>query len=228
MINNGRERTPLEWFLPRPIYTTTEPRRQTQKPWLLLLPFWLPLENHSGLDSHHCPCYLHLLAYPSTQNVQGSYHGCQTPQFNFTNNNNNLQYKLDLNITLRNPNKKMAIYFDKIEANAFYEGQRFDTENLTIWGFKVERKSTHFLNATFAGQQWMELGANELDFNEEKSVGVYSIDLKCYLRIRFRIGDFIGGDHKPKVKCGLKVPLSSNGNLSTARFETTRCDVHLF
>ncbi|KAL4606023.1 hypothetical protein ACB092_09G072500 [Castanea dentata] len=149
-------------------------------------------------------------------------------QFNFTNNNNNLQYKLDLNITLRNPNKKMAIYFDKIEANAFYEGQRFDTENLTIWGFKVERKSTHFLNATFAGQQWMELGANELDFNEEKSFGVYSIDLKCYLRIRFRIGDFIGWDHKPKVKCGLKVPLSSNGNLSTARFETTGCDVHLF
>ncbi|XP_075638860.1 NDR1/HIN1-like protein 10 [Castanea sativa] len=149
-------------------------------------------------------------------------------QFNFTNNNNNLQYKLDLNITLRNPNKKMAIYFDKIEANAFYEGQRFDTENLTVWGFKVERKSTHFLNATFAGQQWMVLGANELDFNEQKSVGVYSIDLKCYLRIRFRIGDFIGGNHKPKVRCGLKVPLISNGNLSTARFETTRCDVHLF
>ncbi|XP_030924965.1 NDR1/HIN1-like protein 10 [Quercus lobata] len=149
-------------------------------------------------------------------------------QFNFTNNNNNLQYKLDLNITLRNPNKKMAIYFDKIEANAFYEGQRFDTENLTKWGFKVERKSTHFLNATFAGQQWMELGANELDFNEEKSVGVYSIYLKCYLRIRFRIGDFIGGHHKPKVRCGLKVPLISNGNLSTARFEITRCDVQLF
>ncbi|XP_065627566.1 NDR1/HIN1-like protein 10 [Quercus suber] len=134
------------------------------------------------------------LAVPAGMNVQGPYHGCQT-QFNFTNNNNNnLRYKLDLNITLRNPNKKMAMYFDKIEANAFYEGQRFDTENLTIWGFKLERKSRHFLNATFAGQQWMELGANVLDFNEEKSVGVYSIDLKCHLRIRFRIGDFIGGD----------------------------------
>ncbi|XP_065627968.1 NDR1/HIN1-like protein 10 [Quercus suber] len=148
-------------------------------------------------------------------------------KFNFTTNNNILQYKLDLNISLRNPNKKVTIYFDKIKANALYEGQRFDTESLTELGFKVDRKSTHFLNATFAGQQLIELDAHEIsEFNAEKSAGVYSIDLRFYLRIRIGIGDFIAGKYKPKVKCELEVPLSSQGNSSTARFETTRCHVY--
>ncbi|KAF3961937.1 hypothetical protein ACB098_09G064700 [Castanea mollissima] len=148
-------------------------------------------------------------------------------KFNFTTNNNILQYKLDINISLRNPHKKVAIYFDKIKANALYEGQRFDTESLTELGFVVDRKSTHFLNATFAGQQLIDLDDHEIsDFNEEKSAGVYSIDLRFYLLMRFGIGDFITGKYKPKVTCELEVPLSSRGNSSTARFQTTRCRLY--
>lgn len=120
-----------------------------------------------------------------------------------------------------------TIYFGKIKANALYEGQRLDTESLTELGFKVDRKSTHFFNATFAGQQLIYLDNQEiLDFNEEKSAGVYRIDLRFYLHMRFGIGDFIIGKYKPKIRCELEVPLSSRGNSSTARFETTRC--HLY
>ncbi|GKV50596.1 hypothetical protein SLEP1_g57299 [Rubroshorea leprosula] len=38
-------------------------------------------------------------------------------QFNLTSDNN-LHYNLALNITVRNPNKKIGIYYDRIEANA--------------------------------------------------------------------------------------------------------------
>lgn len=42
-------------------------------------------------------------------------------------NGNNLNYDLTLNFTARNPNKKLSIYYDKVEARAFYDDQRFDS-----------------------------------------------------------------------------------------------------
>lgn len=61
-------------------------------------------------------------------------------------------------------------------------------------------------------------------FNEQRAAGVFDIDVKLYLRIRLRLGDFITGDFKPKVKCDLKVPLTANG-VSAAAFKKTKCDV---
>lgn len=148
-------------------------------------------------------------------------------KFNFTTTNT-LQYKLSLNMAIRNPNKKIAIYFDEIHARAYYDGQRFDTESLTKWGFKSEHKSTTILKPVFEGQNLVVLGADQLsEFYKEKSAGVYGIEMKFNLRIRFRIGDLITGGFKPKVKCDLEVPFSSNGK-SAGRFETTKCDVNFF
>lgn len=69
------------------------------------------------------------------------------------------------------------------------------------------------------------LGADELSkFNAEKNAGVCSIDVKLYLRIKFKVGKIKTWWFKPKVKCDLKVPLSSNGT-SASGFETTKCDI---
>ncbi|GMY25362.1 Protein YLS9 [Fagus crenata] len=142
-------------------------------------------------------------------------------QFNFTENNN-LQYNLALNITVRNPNKKIGIYYDKIEARAYYEDQRFDTKLLTP--FYQGHKTTSELNPVFQGQKVVLLGTDELsEFNTEKSAGVYNIDVKLYLRIRFKVGKLKTWKMKPKIECDLKVPFGSNGN--SAGFEKTKCDI---
>ncbi|KAE8022932.1 hypothetical protein FH972_008691 [Carpinus fangiana] len=49
-------------------------------------------------------------------------------QFNFSIADNTHHYNLALNISVRNPNKRIGIYYDSIEANAYYQGQRFDIE----------------------------------------------------------------------------------------------------
>uniref|UniRef100_A0A2N9GB02 Late embryogenesis abundant protein LEA-2 subgroup domain-containing protein n=1 Tax=Fagus sylvatica TaxID=28930 RepID=A0A2N9GB02_FAGSY len=144
-------------------------------------------------------------------------------QFNFINNTTTLNYDLALNITIRNPNKKIGIYYDSIEANAFFDGQRFGTVFLTP--FYQGHKNTTILSPVFKGQQLVLLGASELsDFNSEKSVGVYDINVKLYLGIRFKLSKVKTWRIKPKIKCDLKVPLSSNGN-SVAAFETTKCHI---
>ncbi|XP_022766974.1 NDR1/HIN1-like protein 10 [Durio zibethinus] len=143
-------------------------------------------------------------------------------EFNLTSNNT-LNYNLVVNMTVRNPNRRIGIYYDRIEARAYYEDQRFDTQTLNP--FYQGHKNTSFLNPVFSGEHFVSLGAEETSkFNEETTNGLYSIDVKLYLRIRLKIGRIKTGRFKPKISCDLKVPLSSgNGSLAGA-LETTKCD----
>ncbi|CAK9182463.1 unnamed protein product [Ilex paraguariensis] len=124
-------------------------------------------------------------------------------------------------MTVRNPNKRIGIYYDSIEARVFYEGQRFNSIQLTR--FYQGHKNTTTLNAVFKGQNLVLLGNKEASkFNEEKSSGTFSIDMKLYLRIRFKVSVFKSPKFKPKIECDLKVPLDSNGG-SSGSFEATKC-----
>nr|ABZ80409.1 hairpin-inducing protein [Casuarina glauca] len=142
-------------------------------------------------------------------------------QFDFSDNNT-LQYNLALNVSVRNSNRKIGVYYDTIEARAYYEDQRFATDSLTP--FYQGHKTTSTLNPEFAGQQLVLLETDQLSqFNSEKTSGVYSIDVKFYLRIRFKVGKVRVGKFKPQVKCELKVPMSSG--TSSESFQTTKCEL---
>lgn len=45
-------------------------------------------------------------------------------EFTLSPNNNTLYYNLAVNMTFRNPNKRIGIYFDKVEARPEYYGKR--------------------------------------------------------------------------------------------------------
>ncbi|KAI4300565.1 hypothetical protein L6164_033931 [Bauhinia variegata] len=147
----------------------------------------------------------------------------QLTQFEYNNNNSTLRYNLVLNFTARNPNKKLSIYYDKVEGRAFYEGHRLnDTDVIThMNSFRQYKKSTNTTSGVFSGQQPLLLDSEDLSqFNEDKKRGFFEIDVKLYFRIRFRLGDSISGDYHPKATCELKLPLNS-----TATFRPTKCDV---
>lgn len=108
-------------------------------------------------------------------------------QFNFTTTNNTLNYKLALNITLRNSNKRVGIHYDGIEAIAYYRKKWFSTVRLTP--FYQGHKNTSILSPIFEGQQVLSLGDPDLSkFELEKSVGAYSIDVKLSVRVRIKYG----------------------------------------
>lgn len=141
-------------------------------------------------------------------------------QFNYTNNK--LYYDLALNFTIRNPNKRLGIYFDTVEARALYEDARFDTENITP--FYMGHKTTHEASTEFKGENLIALTSDQTsEYNKETTSGVYNIDVKLYLRIRFKLGVFKTGKFKPKINCDLKVPL--NNGTSSGQFETTQCSL---
>ncbi|XP_022942607.1 NDR1/HIN1-like protein 10 [Cucurbita moschata] len=144
----------------------------------------------------------------------------QLTQFNFTGNQ--LHYNLALNLTIRNPNKRIGVYYDAIEASPFYKDQRLNTQWLPP--FYQGHKTTTVVAPQFNGQQLVLLGAQELtEFNAEKLAGVFNIDVKFRPRLRLKLGAVRIGKLKPKVNCELKVPLESSATSFTF-FQTTRCD----
>jgi hypothetical protein len=135
-------------------------------------------------------------------------------QFNFANDNT-LHYDLAVNITIRNPNGRLGIYYDDIKTLAFYKDVRFGSQ--TLGKFFQHRKS--FLNPNFKGQQVVPLNSSQIsEFDKEKKDGVFDIDVKLLLNVRFKFGLFKIRKAKPKVHCDLKVPLIlGNG------FQATDC-----
>ncbi|XP_043691530.1 NDR1/HIN1-like protein 3 [Telopea speciosissima] len=142
-------------------------------------------------------------------------------QFNLTGTT--LRYDLALNITVRNPNKKIGVYYDSIEAKAYYDDILFGTDTLSP--FYQGHKNTSMLSPAFQGESQLSLSSKALsEYNTETSGGEYYVDVKLYLRVRFKIGKIKTSRMKPKVKCDLKVPVVSNRN-SAGGFGTTKCEI---
>ncbi|BFG38639.1 hypothetical protein CerSpe_249130 [Prunus speciosa] len=117
-------------------------------------------------------------------------------QFNLTNtsiNNNTIHYNLTLEITRRNPNKKVGLYYRRILVVANYRKKRFALGRLN---------STPFYQCRFP------------TLTRRLQNGVYSIDVKISFRIGIRFGKVKTGYFKipRKSDCKLKVPLSTSFN----------------
>lgn len=96
---------------------------------------------------------------------------------------------------------------------------------MSLTPFYQGHKNTTVLGPVFEGQQLVSLRASDSSvFNSEKSAGVYDINVKLNLRIRFKLGNYLKTWRiKPEIKCDLKVPLISNGESGAGTFEATKC-----
>ncbi|KAM1735433.1 hypothetical protein ACFX12_013907 [Malus domestica] len=151
-------------------------------------------------------------------------------RFNFTNTDNTLYYNLALNVTIRNPNKRVGIYYRRIQVFANYRKKRFANVTLPLEPFYQGRKNTTTLNHVLVeGQQRVAFGEHDLSqFNSETAAGVYSIDVEIYLRVKAKYGKVKTSDYgSSNIDCKLKVPVSSN-NTSVSGFNPTKCrNIHV-
>ncbi|AEC09185.1 unnamed protein product [Arabidopsis thaliana] len=146
-------------------------------------------------------------------------------RFDHTSPDNILRYNLALTVPVRNPNKRIGLYYDRIEAHAYYEGKRFST--ITLTPFYQGHKNTTVLTPTFQGQNLVIFNAGQSrTLNAERISGVYNIEIKFRLRVRFKLGDLKFRRIKPKVDCDdLRLPLStSNGTTTTSTVFPIKCD----
>uniref|UniRef100_A0A2N9H7H8 Late embryogenesis abundant protein LEA-2 subgroup domain-containing protein n=1 Tax=Fagus sylvatica TaxID=28930 RepID=A0A2N9H7H8_FAGSY len=182
---------------------------------------------------YFCCCYLVILSFVLgsfifwliflPKEIEFKVTEASLTQFDFNTNNNTLNYNLALNITLRNSNKRVGIYYRRVQAIAYYKNKWFATVNLTP--FYQGHKNTTTLMPVFEGQQVLFIKPRDVTkFNAEKSDGVYIIDVRLSFKIKVRYGKIKTLRYKPpKIDCPLKVALSSNGNPASG-FKPTWCD----
>ncbi|KAF7818839.1 NDR1/HIN1-like protein 10 [Senna tora] len=139
-------------------------------------------------------------------------------QFNYTTSNSTLFYNLALNITIRNPNRKIGIYYDRIEVRALYQDERLDSVSVTP--FYQPHKSSYVVSPLFSGHTILLLASHQTD----NTSGIYTIDVNMYLKVRFKVGALTTFKFKPKVICHLKLPLTTTD--SAAGFQTTKCHLN--
>ncbi|KAK7271188.1 hypothetical protein RJT34_26875 [Clitoria ternatea] len=150
-------------------------------------------------------------------------------QFNLITTNNTLYYNLKVNITVRNPNNNIIVYYRGITAIAWYKDNDF--ASITLTPFDQGHKNTTFLEAKFEGHSVIKLKAKQLgEYKQETSVGIYNdLAVDFDLRIRAKYGKVKSSRFNPPiVQCGrLRVPLVSNGK-STPPFSVTKCSTGYF
>ncbi|RDX97344.1 NDR1/HIN1-like protein 10, partial [Mucuna pruriens] len=122
-------------------------------------------------------------------------------QFNLTSNNT-LYYNFNVNITVRNPNKHIIVYYRRIIAIAWYKDN------------------------DFAWLKPKQLG----EYKDETSVGIYNdMAVDFDVRIRAKFARFKSRRFNPHiVQCRrLRVPLISNGKTAPP-FSVTKCKTGSF
>ncbi|KAI0491523.1 hypothetical protein KFK09_025783 [Dendrobium nobile] len=140
------------------------------------------------------------------------------------NNSSTLNYNLSLAISIRNPNRRISIYYDQIEAIALYDGNRFGYDG-SLPVFFQGHKNTTVISPRFAGQA-VSLGAVNGTYAREKGEGNFYFDVKLNARIRLKVKFVKVGHFKPKFDCKVKLPVPpAKGGLPPASFERTECDV---
>ncbi|KAI3839842.1 hypothetical protein MKW98_010147 [Papaver atlanticum] len=134
--------------------------------------------------------------------------------FNLTDNSI-LFYNLAVALNIRNPNKKIGVYYEQIEARAFYDSQRFDSVTLTP--FYQGHKNTTILLPVFEGHKLLPSVQDE--YSKDKIDGKFKILVEVYLKMTFKAGviytwNNISSINTPKLKhrvtCEFEVPLGSN------------------
>ncbi|EPS57523.1 hairpin-inducing protein [Genlisea aurea] len=142
----------------------------------------------------------------------------------FSLNGNNLQYNLELNFTIRNPNRRIGVYYDQIQAVALYEGQNFSAIELPA--FYQGHKTTDTVAADFVGQtNFLLVGDALSNYGKDSNASAYNIDVKLYIRARLKFWIVKSMTVKPKIECNLDIPLSSNTTAASAAasFGSQRC-----
>ncbi|PON42445.1 Protein YLS [Parasponia andersonii] len=142
-----------------------------------------------------------------------------------------LSYSLALNITIRNPNKKGGLYFDKILVIANYRDKTFSVVNLTSTPFYLGAKNVTVLDSiVLRGRQSLLFNERDVEkYDSETSYGVYSVDVKLDLRLRdVRFGKSkVGHPDPPEIECDkLEVPLRNGSTISSPEvlsFKATKC-----
>ncbi|GJN01269.1 hypothetical protein PR202_ga18522 [Eleusine coracana subsp. coracana] len=135
--------------------------------------------------------------------------------------NSALAYNLSVDITVRNPNKRVGLYYDDVESLALFQDQRFGYVQLDSF-YQGTEESTK-VSPQFHGQQPLQGDVNAANFRSQQTDGKFDVEVKLNARLRVKVWAFKVRGPKARITCPLSVP--APGNNAGATFKPTDCKV---
>lgn len=132
-----------------------------------------------------------------------------------------LQYNLTFDMTVRNPNKRVGLYYDSVEALALYDGQRFGYAPLDPF-FQGHEVSTE-VKPAFGGQQVLEGEVTQANLRSQLAGGVVEVEVKLNAKLRVKVWALKVPGPRARISCPLSLP--APGAAGAPAFKPTECKV---
>nr|GMD64674.1 protein YLS9-like [Ipomoea batatas] len=123
--------------------------------------------------------------------------------FNLTTTSSTLNLlttTLQLSLAARNPNKRIGIYYDRLDVYATYRGQQITPPTSLPASYQGHKEVTvwsPFVNGN-AVPVAVYLGA---EISEDQNAGRVLINVRVDGRVRWKVGTFISGRYRLNVNC---------------------------
>lgn len=131
-----------------------------------------------------------------------------------------LNTNLNFNISTRNSNRKVAIYYDLLQAYLLYGEKQIGWS--TLPEFYQRRKNTTSLQTTVTGQEVALDTDTARDLKLEQTSGTLDLNLKFYARVRFKVGSWKSRRYTMKVRC-----MHFSVGVNAGAFKPMQCHVHV-
>nr|GLL31139.1 uncharacterized protein At1g08160-like [Ipomoea trifida] len=140
--------------------------------------------------------------------------------YNFSAADNRLSGDFTFTVKAKNPNAKVSIYYDSINASLSYDLSPIGTSSGAP--FYQRKKSSKEFELVFPTRRAVlsDVATRDLK-NQSSTAGKVVVDLTIYAKIRFKVW-FVKSGHLMKVVCSpINVPLSNKG------FQPEFCQVYM-
>lgn len=135
---------------------------------------------------------------------------------------NHLNASFNFILRAHNPNTRVSIYYDKIEAVVTYKDQTVAFN--TVAPFHQPRKNVTHLGVSLVAKDVGLFGDVGRQIRREKGTGQIEVEVNVKARIRFKVGVWKSSRRTLRIECEpVLVRLSSSNG-----FERTPCDVDLW
>jgi hypothetical protein len=143
--------------------------------------------------------------------------------------------RMDFNVTVRNPNSRLGIYYHKLEWDVYYEDERIASAYTAP--FHQRRKTTTVLQPVLIGNEYAIM-REDIARALEALASPLELRLKLHANVRFKIGFVKTWNFKMRVECHhiyiaqkyadqrFKIRTSDN-HVDGSFNERIRCSVHL-
>ncbi|WCJ27581.1 Late embryogenesis abundant (LEA) hydroxyproline-rich glycoprotein family [Euphorbia peplus] len=134
---------------------------------------------------------------------------------------NLLNSSIELTLLSKNPNQKVGIYYDDLQAYASYKGQQI-TVDTYLPPFYQGHEDSNLLTASLIGTSLPVASSIGYQVGRDQSGGKLVLILKLNGRLRWKVGTWVSGRYRVNVNCVALLAFQPNFEPLTSNLGT-RC-----